>query len=74
MLPLVKVKVKLGFLLYLKLLKRDQLVERTHTCIPTETGRESQIEDLAGKTKERAAGSLSFVQLGRTLTQERVEV
>ena len=39
-----------------------------------QTGRESQIEDLAEKTEEEAAGSLSFVQLGRTLTQEGVEV
>ena len=39
-----------------------------------QTGRESQTEDLAEKTEERAAGSLSFVQLGRTLTQEGVEV
>ena len=39
-----------------------------------QTGRESQIEDLAGKTEERAIGSPSFVQLGRTLTQESVEV
>ena len=33
-----------------------------------------QTKDLAEKTEERAAGSLSFVQLGRTLTQEGVEV
>ena len=39
-----------------------------------QTRRESQTEDLAGKTEEQAAGSLSFVQLGRTLTQEGVEV
>ena len=39
-----------------------------------QTGRESYIEDLAGKTEERAARSPSFVQLGRTLTQEGVEV
>ena len=39
-----------------------------------QTGRESQTEDLTGKTEERAAGSPSFVQLGRTLTQEGVEV
>ena len=39
-----------------------------------QTRRESQIEDLARKTEERAAGSPSFVQLGRTLTQEGVEV
>ena len=39
-----------------------------------QTGRESQTEDLAGKTEERAAGSPSFVQLGRTLTQKGVEV
>ena len=37
-------------------------------------GREIQTKDLAGKTEERAAGSPSFVQLGRTLTQEGVEV
>ena len=39
-----------------------------------QTRRESQIDDLAGKTEERAAGSPSFVQLGCTLTQEGVEV
>ena len=39
-----------------------------------QTRRESQTEDLAGKTKERAARSPSFVQLGLTLTQEGVEV
>ena len=33
-----------------------------------------QTEDLAKKTEERAARSSSFVQLGRTLTQEGVEV
>ena len=52
-------------------------MERTHTCIPTETGYrqgESQTEDLAEKTEEQAAGSSSFVQLGRTLTQKGVEV
>ena len=37
-------------------------------------GRESQTKDLAEKTEERAVGSSSFVQLGRTLTQEGVEV
>ena len=48
--------MKLGFMLYLKLYKRGQLVERTHTCNPTETGysqeEKSQTEDLAGKTKD----------------------
>ena len=39
-----------------------------------QTGRESQTEDLAEKTEERVAGSSSFVQLGRTLTHEGVEV
>ena len=39
-----------------------------------QTRRESQTEDLAEKTEERAARSSSFVQLGRTLTQEGVEV
>ena len=39
-----------------------------------QTGRESQTEDLVGKTKEQAAGSPSFVQLGCTLMQEGVEV
>ena len=39
-----------------------------------QTGRESQTGDLAGKTEERAAGSSSFVPLGRTLTQEGAEV
>ena len=52
-------------------------MERTHLYSDRDriqTGRESQIEDLAGKTKERAAGSPGFVQLGRTLTQKGVEV
>ena len=39
-----------------------------------QTGRESQTKDLAGKTEERATGSPGFVLLGRTLTQEGVEV
>ena len=39
-----------------------------------QTRRESQTEDLAVKTEERAAGSPSFVQLGLTLTQEGVEI
>ena len=39
-----------------------------------QTGRESQTKDLGGKTKERAAGSSSFVQLGRPLMQEGAEV
>ena len=39
-----------------------------------QTGRESQTEDLVGKTKEQATGSTSFVQLGRTLTDEGAEV
>ena len=38
------------------------------------TGREIQTEDLAEKTEERVVGSLSFVQLGCTLTEEGVEV
>ena len=38
------------------------------------TRRESQTEDLAEKTEKRATGSSSLVQLGRTLTQESVEV
>ena len=38
------------------------------------TRRESQTEDLSKKMEEQAAGSSSFVQLGRTLTQEGVEV
>ena len=54
-------------------------MERTHTHLyfdrdKIQTGRKSHIEDLAKKTEERAAGSSSFVQLGRTLTQEGVEV
>ena len=52
-------------------------MERTHTCIPTEriqTGRESQTKDLAEKTEEQAAGSPSFVWMGRTLTHKGVEV
>ena len=65
-------------MLYLNLYKRGQLVERTHTLYfdrdRIQTGRESQIDDLAEKTKERAIGSPSFVQLGHTLTQEGVEV
>ena len=39
-----------------------------------QTRRESQTEDLAEKTEEQATGSPIFVQLGRTLTQEGVEV
>ena len=39
-----------------------------------QTRRESQTEDLAEKTEERATGSLSFIQLSRTLTQKGVEV
>ena len=39
-----------------------------------QTRRESQTEDLTEKTEERAAGSSSFAQLGRTLTYEGVEV
>ena len=39
-----------------------------------QTGKESQTRDLAEKTKEQATGSPSFVQLGRTLTKEGVEV
>ena len=39
-----------------------------------QTWRESLKEDLAEKTEERVAGPPSFVQLGRTLTQEGVEV
>ena len=38
------------------------------------TRRESQTEDLAEKTKERAVESSSFVQLGHTITKEGVEV
>ena len=36
--------------------------------------RESETKDLPEKTEERVARSLSFVQLGHTLTQEGVEV
>ena len=36
--------------------------------------RQRQDTDKERKTKERVAGSSSFVQLGRTLTQEGVEV
>ena len=39
-----------------------------------QTGRESQTKDLVEKEEERAARSPSFVQLGRTLTHEGVEV
>ena len=39
-----------------------------------QTGREIQTEDLIEKKEERAIGSLSFIQLGHTLTQEGVEV
>ena len=35
-----------------------------------QTGRESQTKELARKTEERAAESMSFVQLGRTLMQD----
>ena len=37
-------------------------------------GRESQTEYLAKKMEERTVGSLRFIQLGHTLTQEGVEV
>ena len=53
------------------------MVERTHLYFDRDriqTGRESQTEDLAEKTEERATGSSSFVQLGRTFTQEGAEV
>ena len=77
--PLVKVKVKLGIFLYLKLYKRDQLVERTHTLVfrqreDTDKETQSQTEDLAEKTEERVVGSSNFVQLGHTLTPKGVEV
>ena len=53
-------------------------MERTHTLVfrqrGIQTGRESQTKDLAEKTKERATGLPSLVQLGRTLTQKGVEV
>ena len=53
-------------------------MERTHTLVfrqrGIQTGRESQTKDLAEKTEERATQPSSFVQLGRTLTQEGVEV
>ena len=54
-------------------------METTHTHLYSDkdriqTRRESQTEDLAEKTEERAAGSPSFVKLGRTLTREGVEV
>ena len=39
-----------------------------------DTWRESEKKDLAEKTKEGAARSLSFVQLGRTLTQEGAKI
>ena len=39
-----------------------------------QTGRESQTEDLAEKTEERATRSPSFIPLARTLTQQGVEV
>ena len=52
-------------------------MERTHLYFDRDriqTRRESQIDDLAEKTEERAAGSSSFIQLVHTLTQEGVEV
>ena len=51
--------------------------EHTHLYFDRDwiqTRREIQTEDLAEKTEERATRSLNFVQLGRTLTQEGVEV
>ena len=39
-----------------------------------QTRRESQTKDLAEKTEERTTESSSFVQLGRILTQEGIEV
>ena len=67
-------KVRLGFSL---LKERSIGGENTHLYSDRDkiqTWRESQIEDLAEKTEERAAGSSSFVSLGHTLTQEGVEV
>ena len=51
-------------------------MERTRTLVfrQGQTWRKSQTEDLPKKMEERAARSSSFVQLGRTLTQEGVEV
>ena len=66
-------KVKLGLSLYLKVIKERSIGgENTHLYFDRDriqTRRESQTEDLVEKTEERAAGSSSFVQLGRTLTQ-----
>ena len=53
-------------------MERTQLLYSDTNKIQTE--RESQTEDFAEKTKEQAARSSSFVQLGRTLTHEGVEV
>ena len=36
--------------------------------------RESRTEDLAKKMEEQATGSSNFLQLGRTLTREGVEI
>ena len=52
-------------------------MERTHLYFDRDriqTRRESPTEYLAEKMEEQAAGSLSFVQLGGTLTQKGVEV
>ena len=62
-------KVKLGFFLYLKVIKKRSIGgEDTHLYSERnmiQTGRESQTKNLAGKTKERAAGSPSFVHSQR---------
>ena len=72
-------KVKLGFSLYLSYNRKvNWLRGHTHTHLYSDrdmiqTGRESQTEDLVGKTEERAQDH-GLVQLGHTLTQEGVEV
>ena len=71
-------KVKLGFFALPKVIKERSIGgENTHLYFDRDriqTRRESQTEDLVEKMEEQAAGSSSFVQLGRTLTQEGVEV
>ena len=53
------------------------MVERTHILVfqqRQDTDRERKLDRGLEKTEQRAAGSSSFVPLGRTLTQQGVEV
>ena len=69
---LVKVKVKLGFFALPKVIKERSIGgEDTHLYFDRDripTWRESETKDLPKKTEEQVVRSLSFIQLGRTLT------